>query len=228
MKGNHWPLLITVAVTLLSGAVAFQAYRAITEEGGEDSSLTSFSQGKSTYVIRDKNTPEKCVGEGHVLLDYSNNQVSLGIDGWASLRVNDTTSLFTLHGSAAFNSLGQMTAMVFYAALGEGKIKWGGTQINPIKLEVYRDTPESPLILQQLIPGPVVLKPRGDVFELAVPRLSSLQEYSSGLAAPLLVEKAAAPGTCDSKTAASFDLTPLLRMADVLTRSLQKSFGVTQ
>jgi hypothetical protein len=225
MKRIHWPILLTTAVTLLSGAVAVRSYHAIEEEGAQASSFTSFSQGKSSYIIRDKNDPGRCVGEGHVLLDYSNNQVSLAIDGWASLRAHTTTAHISLHGTAVFNSLGQLTAMVFYTGIGENKIKFGSTQINPIKFEVYRDTPESPLILRQLFPGPVLLKPKGDLFELALPNVSSLVEKSSALYSPILIEKTLAPVACDAQTAGSFDLSPLLVTADSVTRAIQKSFG---
>lgn len=204
------------------------ASRAIEEEGANASSGVSFSQGKSTYILRDRRDPGRCVGEGHVVLDYSNNQVSVSLDGWASLRIHNTTTPMSLHGSATFNSLGQMTAMVFYTGLGENKIKFGSTHINPIKFEVYRDTPESPLILRQLFPGPVLLKPRGELFELDLPNVSSLLENSSARETPLVIERTNALVACDTQTAGSFDLSPLLVTADSVARTIQKSFGGAQ
>ena len=228
MEGLRWHILLTTAFTLLSGAVAVQAYRTLAHESAQAATGTSFAQGKSTYIIRDRNDPGRCIGEGHVLLDYSHNQVSLDVDGWAALRLNDTSSPVSLRGSASFNSLGQLTAMVFYTSIGDHKFKLGSTQINPIKVEVYRDTPESPLILRQLFPGPVILKPSGKLFELSVPHLSSIREHTSGLTPPLLIEATNAPAACDIATAGSLDLSPLVGAAGSLAHTIEKSFGVSQ
>lgn len=225
MKRNTGPLLLTTATTLLSGVVALYAYRALEHESARATPFASFARGTTAYIIRDTTDPGRCVGGGHVVLDYSNNQVTLNVDGWASMRFHNNSAPLSLRGAASFNSLGQLTAMVFHTGFGAAKFKVGSTQINPIKLEVYRDTPESPLVFRQFLPGPVTLKPTGELFELAAPFLSTHQKRDEQPGSPLRVEITNVETPCDAATAGSFDLSPVLRTAEDLARTIQNKFG---
>lgn len=222
MNKARQPLLISVAITILSIVVGTVSYAALqSEEDSQQLVLGSLPTHQITYTIKNGKGDPECAGTFNISLDNTNNQSLVTVKGWMMVSLFGRSEPITFDASLVFNALGQLSASIFRTVSQYETIRFGTLGVNPITLRLYKSSNDDSPLLEQSLPGPIELKPRDDHYEVIAPLYQNFKAPLHNIASPLSLE-VGTQASCDRATASPLDLTPFLQTAAALSDSVRR------
>lgn len=204
-------LLLSLALTVTSLVVGLISYAALqAEEAAQQLVLGSLPARPITYTIKSPQAPSGCSGSLDISIDTGNNQAIVSMKGWIIVGAFSRSEPTTFDASLVFNALGQLSASFMRCTSGNGSIRFGTMGVNPIKAQVFQGADNSPPLFEQVIAGPIEMKPRNGRYEIIAPHLSHVSSTLPKIDLPLSLE-VATNESCTQANAQAIDLTPIIQ-----------------
>jgi hypothetical protein len=216
------PIIISATVTLLSmivGVVSFCSLQS--EEGSRQRTIGSFPRQPVTYILKDSQGAQSCIGTIHVSLNSEQNQASLRMEGWMMVSLFGRHEPIALDATLIFNALGQLSVSLLRTTTQNESFRLGTTGVNPMTVQFYRGGGASKPLLEQTLPGPIELRIRNETYELVAPQLPALQNMSAAATVPIIFEQSEAT-SCRKETAHALDLTQYIQTATAFSEQLRR------
>lgn len=225
MRYAPGPFGTSLICALMSLAVSYKSYETLCrEDEAMKPRIGTLRAGATTYTIQDGTNRSGCIGAGTVKTSGDGKQMTLALNGWASLSLGGNVIPVKVDGTMLFNAMGQLTASLIHASIGQSEIKIGTLGINPISLRLLRGAPELPPLFEQKVPGPIEMRAHGDSYDFfapssttlggAVPRFQLSQT-------PRIVEVTDPNGACTADKAHAFDLGPTMQGLEALSSTIE-------
>ena len=153
---NRIDVWCAIAVLIVTGAVSAWSFRVVASvQGGGKGTVMELPAGAHRYVLR---TKEGVVGAFHTSLQFDADQYAFELHGAMRLKVGATLVEPTVEFTASFNSIGQLGGTRGTVQAPGVWIRFGSTDIDPIKLSLRTAIDGvAPIQYATLVPGPVVL-----------------------------------------------------------------------
>ncbi len=211
MNQRTRPVLLSLAFTVTSLVVGLVSYAALqAEETAQQLVLGSVPVSPITYTIKHAQAPTECAGSLDISVDTANNQAVVTVKGWMLFGAFGRSETATFEASLVFNALGQLSASFMRCTSVNGSIRLGTLGVNPITAQVFKGVDNSPPLFEQVITGPIELKPRNGRYEIIAPQLLRVSSALPNFELPISLE--VTPNqSCTQADAQAIDLTPILQ-----------------
>lgn len=211
MNQGTRPLLLSLVLMVTSLVVGLVSYAALqAEEAAQQLVLGSLPSRPITYTIKIPQAPSGCAGSLDISIDTGNNQATVTMKGWILVGAFGRSEPATFDASLVFNALGQLSASFMRCSSSNGSIRFGTLGVNPITAQVFKGADNSPPLFEQVLAGPIELKPRNGRYEIIAPHLSHVSSTLPNIDLPFSLE-VATNESCTQANGQAIDLTPLIQ-----------------
>lgn len=179
--------------------------------------LLEISNTTSHFELRSDKSPQGCWGALTTTFSSATDSKTINLSGFVSLTQKGQPIHQEFQGSLNFNAFNQLFASVITAPSAESELRVGLLEIDPIIVKFVRaskNTNSVSVLMEQKIPGPVILVENNDSLQIAV---SSLRwaPHSPGISLPLGIQLVPATSIpCTPSSAQPLDVTPIMDASD--------------